>query len=901
MQRQVSRAVVDPQLGTLYRRLANTRATRDWLAQEGLPTAGIDATIEHIQGQIRDVDATMKEPAASHRGRGAGGGGGGGPADSSPPIAAAPAADDDEVRLRQALEMSLLESVSANKKDILPVPPEWHRFVDKDLMGTIKAACTGLVAIESRMPDRSDLDGHIVLQGTPAAVLEAKRLLGPPIEKARKQQREDTPELLALLEMGYERANATRALVETCQLTREAVTHGRRVQQALDWLIDLHGLDADEDDETEAAHVPVPAPALVPIRVTQPQPEPESAPGVLAPTPVPTPVPEPMPAPEPELEPVSVPTPAPAPAQVELWPADPVVPVEYKIDLAGDRRLGLIVNRDATVQTFHAEMADHFGVQPSELRWELPDGTQLACTDNTELYKRGILPGTTLTVICLEPEPEPEPELEPEPDLDAPSPPIPPFPGVDDELDTGLEPMSPYSIPVRPPADEQPPRPSPTQVDDEPTIDRSANSASSSLGFSIISDVEAGIEPKLSCFRGPSDPGYKHAELTQGIIMWAVLTIIDRHRSQLRDIAIYRTDAKYLVCKGGQAQQDELSAEPCTDEDMQRLFPADFGFRFGESGGRPNPYRSTLEAVQAVQDAIETKRGSIGFRITIKTDGHDPRRLEQWAIILQGPASGEPLEHPLRRDQAIVAMRTLHAFSKLFCQQSSQQLQFEISRILPSAVSSPPAQRAATVDTSFGCVQVYLEYNADGSSVAVDATPPADHDQTEDVLEPVSDLGFQVENPKSWKDIDTVSTDVENGEIDGPGAMVGRYQVTKYLGQGQFGVVWKASVYDNRRDVNVDVAIKTIDRDKIRSARNKQFVQNEIKSMQSITHRNVVRLYEPLYSDTHILMVIEFCETDLKKYLHARGPRGLPSRAPLSEAEAKSFMRDFAAGMHELR
>ena len=392
MQRQVSHTMVDPQLSTLYRRLTNTRATRDWLAQEGLPTAGIDATIEDIQGQIRDVEATMTEPAASHRDRGAGGGPAGSP---SPPIAAAPAAaDDDEVRLRQALEMSLLGS--ANKKDILPVPPEWHRFVDKDLMGTIKAACTGLVAIESRMPDRSDLDGHIVLQGTPAAVHEAKRLLGPPIEKARKQQREDTPELLALLEMGYERANATRALVETCQLATGAVPHARRVQQALDWLIDLHGLDAEEDDGTEAAHVPVPAPAPVSTRVPQPQPEPESAPAVLAP--VPTPVPEPMPALEPEPQPV--PAPAPAPARVELVSADPVVPVQYRIDLVGDRRVGLIVDRDvATVQRFYEEMADHFGVPPSELRLKLPDGTHLDSTDNTELYKRGVLPGTTLTVV----------------------------------------------------------------------------------------------------------------------------------------------------------------------------------------------------------------------------------------------------------------------------------------------------------------------------------------------------------------------------------------------------------------------------------------------------------------------------------------------------------------------
>ena len=163
---------------------------------------------------------------------------------------------------------------------------------------------------------------------------------------------------------------------------------------------------------------------------------------------MPVPAPEPEAEAETEPEPVSVSTPAPAPARVELVIADQGVPAQYRIDLAGDRRLGLIVDREATVRRFHADMADHFGVPPSELRFKLPDGTQLASTDNTELYKRGVLPGTTLAVLCPEArimcqagddlacaadaffsapaELEPEPEPEPEPPLALP--PIPPSP-----------------------------------------------------------------------------------------------------------------------------------------------------------------------------------------------------------------------------------------------------------------------------------------------------------------------------------------------------------------------------------------------------------------------------------------------------------------------------------------
>jgi serine/threonine protein kinase len=71
--------------------------------------------------------------------------------------------------------------------------------------------------------------------------------------------------------------------------------------------------------------------------------------------------------------------------------------------------------------------------------------------------------------------------------------------------------------------------------------------------------------------------------------------------------------------------------------------------------------------------------------------------------------------------------------------------------------------------------------------------------------------------------------------------------------------------------------------------------------MQTVNQPNVVRLFEPLYSETLIYLVLDFCDTDLKKYMSAPLGRGLPSRAPLSEEEAKPLMRDFAAGLLALR
>ena len=978
--------VVDPQLGDLYRRLENTLATRDMFAQEGLPTDTVDATIEEIRRQIRDVDAKMKAAAPSQPAASAAGA----PSSSAeqacwfgfecnrpgcayhhpdgrqidcawtpsaagvpspgPPIGAARVAgaddvDGDEARLRQALELSRLASTT-NTKDVLPVPPEWHRFVDKDLMVTIKVA-TGLVAIDSRMPTRPDLDGHIVLEGTPAAVREAKQLLGPPIAKARQQQRKDAPELLALLEMGYERADATRALVETCP--RGTVAHGQRVQQALEWLVELHGEEAGDADQVAESE--------------------DQRPIVAVPAPVPRRAPTPELGPEPQPQPEPAPVPVPVPA-----------PVQYRIDITGKRRAGLIVGRAAMVQRFYEDIGNLCGVPHTELRLTLPDGSELDPMDTTELGESGVLPGTTVTVADRQPEPAaalaPAPVVSPDLDLetgsqpeaehgvvagDGPPPPIPPFPGVDgmpddepvEDKPTTPEPLvvaaptaGPAAVPATTPgpADVLPLAPEPAPAPASAAASSTSASTVSSVGvrvdftslanaravpqsptedvdgidestFSKISYVEAGIEPKLSCFTR-DDPGYKHVELTQGIIMWTVLTIIDRHGPHLRDIEVQIPGERSLVCKACQAEHT-VPVKRCTDDGM-KLLPEDFRFRLGGAGGCPNPYPGTLQAVAAVQHAIETARGSVGFRIKISTHEPDPTCIEQWAVVLQGTASRENLQEP-RKTQAIVAMRTLHSFSRLVCRQSSGALQFEISRLHPSEVSAA-AKRAVAVPTSFGCVTVDLEYVAEGS-VAADIAAPVEpepepepeveaadgqnkgHEQEQDRRQEKEEeeLRFHVPNPASWKDIDIPSDDVEDGDIAAPGAMVGRYQVTQYLGKGQFGLVWKATVRDRRRDVDVDVAIKTMDRAKFQGARNKILVQNEIKSMQAVRHKNVVQLFEPLYSESHVMMVLEFCETDLKKYMHAKGARGLPSRAPLSEAETKNFMRDFAAGLQELR
>ena len=157
--------------------------------------------------------------------------------------------------------------------------------------------------------------------------------------------------------------------------------------------------------------------------------------------------------------------------------------------------------------------------------------------------------------------------------------------------------------------------------------------------------------------------------------------------------------------------------------------------------------------------------------------------------------------------------------------------------------------------------------------------------------------GWCPENPATWDDIDT-PPGVEDGDIARPGGIIGGrrggrwYQLSESekLGSGSFGDVYMAvpAGVDG-----VQVAIKVMPKAKtINTDVNRSHVKNEITLQQLVHHPNVVRLYEPLYSNTHIYMVLELCHTDLKKYLL--------SRPPLPEHEAQAIFKEFAAGLREL-
>ena len=61
--------------------------------------------------------------------------------------------------------------------------------------------------------------------------------------------------------------------------------------------------------------------------------------------------------------------------------------------------------------------------------------------------------------------------------------------------------------------------------------------------------------------------------------------------------------------------------------------------------------------------------------------------------------------------------------------------------------------------------------------------------------------------------------------------------------------------------------------------------------MKELKHVNIVRLYDVIHTETKLVLVFEFCDRDLKKYMDAHGERGA-----LDPATVRSFMHQLLKG-----
>lgn len=108
---------------------------------------------------------------------------------------------------------------------------------------------------------------------------------------------------------------------------------------------------------------------------------------------------------------------------------------------------------------------------------------------------------------------------------------------------------------------------------------------------------------------------------------------------------------------------------------------------------------------------------------------------------------------------------------------------------------------------------------------------------------------------------------------------IGKYNLEKRIGQGQFGTVYLGK----HRDTNLVVAVKEIPRCRLTARLMKQMDQ-EIKSMKGVCSPNVIQLQEVLMTKHNVYLFMEYCSGgDLDQFLS--------THRPVSEMLCKRWIR----------
>lgn len=114
-----------------------------------------------------------------------------------------------------------------------------------------------------------------------------------------------------------------------------------------------------------------------------------------------------------------------------------------------------------------------------------------------------------------------------------------------------------------------------------------------------------------------------------------------------------------------------------------------------------------------------------------------------------------------------------------------------------------------------------------------------------------------------------------------------RYQILEKCGEGAYGKVYLAKDIKNNREV----AIKKM---KLSSLEEGVPISTlrEISLLKELNHVNVIKLLDIIHLENRIILVFEYCKTDLKKILQMNGGKGLEKK------KYKSLMYQLLKGMN---
>ncbi|KAG8753136.1 negative regulator of the PHO system [Serendipita sp. 396] len=139
----------------------------------------------------------------------------------------------------------------------------------------------------------------------------------------------------------------------------------------------------------------------------------------------------------------------------------------------------------------------------------------------------------------------------------------------------------------------------------------------------------------------------------------------------------------------------------------------------------------------------------------------------------------------------------------------------------------------------------------------------------------------------------TMGHGIVDGEDVRAHPFFGSYDKLEKLGEGTYATVYKGRSRTN----NEIVALKEIHLDPEEGTPSTAI--REISLMKELRHPNIVRLHDVVHTELKLILIFEFCEQDLKRYMDTHGKRGA-----LEPNTVKSFMHQLCKGVafcHENR
>jgi 5'-AMP-activated protein kinase, catalytic alpha subunit len=121
---------------------------------------------------------------------------------------------------------------------------------------------------------------------------------------------------------------------------------------------------------------------------------------------------------------------------------------------------------------------------------------------------------------------------------------------------------------------------------------------------------------------------------------------------------------------------------------------------------------------------------------------------------------------------------------------------------------------------------------------------------------------------------------------DNKETIVGAYSIGKILGKGTFGLVREGI----HLPTGQPVAVKVLDKSRIKEVADAQRVAREIKVLKRLRHPNIVQLFEQIEAPKAILLVMELVDSgELFQYI--------VKNTRLNEPQAVAFLHDIVDGL----